>query len=203
MSDLPKHPRTGIPILREVFADPGRHDIYYREKMPDSVARYVLADSLADTRDALIKEQAAEITRLRAALAEKIVVKVKPLEFNQRASSWWAMSPFGFYVVAPTKTDNGDQWGIWYPETDIEDDPDGYASNEGAAMAVSQHAYERRVLSAVEAVPASQIRAEALREALAAAIRVIKYGKQSRRDSIVFDVEEAILALIDAPKVTT
>lgn len=156
-----------------------------------------------DTRDALIKEQAAEITRLRAALAEKMVVKVKPLIFNNRGSEWWAMSPFGFYAVGPAETDHGDQWAIWYPETDIEDDPDGYASNEGAAMAVSQHAYDSRILSAVEAVPASQIRAEALREAAAKVHWLWNADGTKTERRVAVETAAAILALIDAPKVTT
>lgn len=32
------------PLPDEVYADPGRHNWYFREKKPDSVARYVRAD---------------------------------------------------------------------------------------------------------------------------------------------------------------
>ena len=177
-----------------------------------------LYEVLPDYAHALRWEAAAEITRLRAALDEKVAVKVKPLVFNQRASGWWAMSPFGFYVVAPTKTDNGDQWGIWYPETDTEDDPDGYASNECAAMAVVQSTYESRILSAVEAAPASQIRAEALREAAEVANEygssdILRCASGWTSDYCAAweiggmdhsgAIKDAILALIDAPKVTT
>ena len=47
---------------------------------------------------------------------------------------------------------------------------------------------------------AASVRAEALKEAATIAVRIILKGKQARRDSIAFDVDEAILALIDAPK---
>jgi hypothetical protein len=61
MSDLPRHPRTGVEVLPEVFADPGRRGFYYREQMPDSVMRYIPA-----------KQAEAEIERLRSILREAI-----------------------------------------------------------------------------------------------------------------------------------
>lgn len=45
--DAPKriaHPFNGPDLPTEVFADPGRRGWYFREKMPDSVARFVRAD---------------------------------------------------------------------------------------------------------------------------------------------------------------
>ena len=78
--------------------------------------------------------------------------------------------------------------------------------------------YERRILSAVEAVPASQIRAEALREAAELMDKLARpyvrkymrrrfglgYPAESKIGSkILIRMKLAILALIDAPKVTT
>ncbi|MGR3524883.1 MAG: hypothetical protein ACU0CT_02650 [Paracoccaceae bacterium] len=49
------HPYKGPDLPTEVFADPGRHGWYFREKMPDSYARFVRADlapdPLADAMD--------------------------------------------------------------------------------------------------------------------------------------------------------
>ena len=39
-----KHPRSGKILPTEVYADPGRRGWHFREKMPDSVARFVRAD---------------------------------------------------------------------------------------------------------------------------------------------------------------
>jgi hypothetical protein len=71
--------------------------------------------------------------------------------------------------------------------------------------------YERRILSAVEAVPASQIRAEALREA-AALVDAGTFRTNEKGDFCGHDIEQheycdeclskQILALTDAPKVT-
>ena len=47
MSESPKmtkHSRSGEPLLQDVFADPGVNGFYYREKKPDSVARYTRTD---------------------------------------------------------------------------------------------------------------------------------------------------------------
>ena len=46
MGDAPElKPFPHLPHLpTEVYADPGRHDWYFREKKPDSVARYIRAD---------------------------------------------------------------------------------------------------------------------------------------------------------------
>ena len=83
--------------------------------------------------------------------------------------------------------------------------------------------YERRILSAVEAVPASQIRAEALSEAAAAVDKIAAdfmdkaefyTPPRTTGDPYLADIHHqagvgvsqaaaAILALIDAPKVTT
>lgn len=43
-----KHPYSGIALPCEVWADPGRHDWYFREKKPDSVARFVSEDCTPD-----------------------------------------------------------------------------------------------------------------------------------------------------------
>jgi hypothetical protein len=64
--------RSGKKLLTEVFADPGRHDFYYREKMPDSVARYVRTDlclTQADL-DAAVKAEQAEIARLKSCISD-------------------------------------------------------------------------------------------------------------------------------------
>jgi hypothetical protein len=34
------------PLPDEVWADPGNHDWYFREKKPDSVAKYIRADRI-------------------------------------------------------------------------------------------------------------------------------------------------------------
>ncbi len=39
----------------EVFADPGRHDWYFRERKRDSVARFIRADLCAPTADPRVK----------------------------------------------------------------------------------------------------------------------------------------------------
>ena len=43
-----KHPYSGIALPCEVWADPGRHDWYFREKKPDSVARFIREDCTPD-----------------------------------------------------------------------------------------------------------------------------------------------------------
>ena len=58
-----KHPYSGRPMLSEVFADPGNNDWYYREKMPDSYARFIRAD-IAEAR-----VEAAVVRALEAAAA--------------------------------------------------------------------------------------------------------------------------------------
>ena len=52
MTDAPKrilHPRSGEEMLTEVYADPGSNGWYYREKMPDSAARFIRADLATPT----------------------------------------------------------------------------------------------------------------------------------------------------------
>lgn len=135
-------------------------------------------------------ECTTEITRLRAALAEKMVVRAKPLVFSEFKAGGCVGRPYEFQYFV-TEQHNG----MFFAHFD--------ESSHDTLEAAKAHCQAHYQNVSIDAVPASQIRAEALREAAAAAIRVIKDGKQSRRDSIVFDVEEAILALIDAPKVTT
>jgi hypothetical protein len=48
------HPFNGPDLPTEVFADPGRRGWYFREKMPDSVARFVRADLAPDPQDARV-----------------------------------------------------------------------------------------------------------------------------------------------------
>ena len=60
------HPFRGPDLPTEVYADPGRNGWYFREKMPDSIARFVRADlheALLAERDAL----RAEVARLKKA----------------------------------------------------------------------------------------------------------------------------------------
>lgn len=72
------HPYKGPDLPTEVFADPGRHDWYFREKMPDSVARFVRADLAPDPLGA---------------------VKVKPLEWDDSGAAWVAWDDVKEYVV--------------------------------------------------------------------------------------------------------
>lgn len=44
--DIPFSRFKHEPLLDVVFADPGRHGFYYRERKPDSVAAYVRVDHL-------------------------------------------------------------------------------------------------------------------------------------------------------------
>lgn len=142
----------------------------------------------------LCQEAAAEITHLRAALAEKMVVKVKPLEWikHPTAEIWRCDTMIGTYKVfglGPTPSwdfDGLDDKGIPLTKTSV-------STSADVAKAAAQADYERRILSAVEAVPASQIRADALREAGAVACGYP--GGET--------ICNAIIALIDAPKVTT
>lgn len=46
------------PLPTEVFADPGRHDWYFRDKKPDSVARYV-RDDMSSPLGAVAMREAA------------------------------------------------------------------------------------------------------------------------------------------------
>lgn len=54
---LERHHRSGVPVLREVFADPGNHGWYYRERKPDSVCRYIHEH---DVRALLARAEKAE-----------------------------------------------------------------------------------------------------------------------------------------------
>jgi hypothetical protein len=76
------HPFNGPDLPTEVFADPGRRGWYFREKMPDSVARFVrddlAPDPLADPRvTALVEALRAErdywVKRADADLADQDV----------------------------------------------------------------------------------------------------------------------------------
>ena len=57
----PKAHRSGVDPLRVVYADPGNHDFYYRERKSDSVAAYVRVD--------IIGSILAEVIALRTELA--------------------------------------------------------------------------------------------------------------------------------------
>ena len=62
-----KHPYSGIALPCEVWADPGRHDWYFREKKPDSMARFIREDCTPDPariRADAIREAAALIHRI-------------------------------------------------------------------------------------------------------------------------------------------
>lgn len=129
----------------------------------------------------ILRGCAAEITRLRVALAEKMVVKVKPLEWRGEDSGKFYASDnlFNTLIFVNTKEQAG----------------------------VKDAARAERILSAVKAVPASQIRAEALREALALG-KLVEHDDRpgwANCGAWVHAVEiyaMRIGALIDAPKVT-
>jgi hypothetical protein len=53
------------PLPDEVWADPGNHDWYFREKKPDSVAKYIRADRIT-----ALEAQVAAADRLAEAWAE-------------------------------------------------------------------------------------------------------------------------------------
>lgn len=178
----------------------------------------------------LCDEAAAEITRLRAALAEKMVVKVKPLEWEESLRDRWIGTPvvklgeLAFWIFrhhdGTFKRATKDGWQ-YFPTLE-------------AAKAAAQADYDSRILSAVEAVPASQIRAEALREGyrngVEAFLPYVQLMEGCRLSNGQFNVQSRpvdydpcstgtdgqfnaqcvcrrriteALALIDAPKVTT
>lgn len=152
----------------------------------------------------------AEITRLRAALAEKMVVKVKPLFWQHDASFCgqdcsYSDTAFGAWMLTQYEA-RGNAWAHTDPcgEDTYEDWP-----TRDEAQTAAQADYERRILTAVEAVPASQIRAEALREA-AALVDAGTFRTNEKGDFCGHDIEQheycdeclskQILALTDAPK---
>ena len=155
----------------------------------------------------LCQQAAAEITRLRAALAEKMVVKVKPLEWSpceewKQCSKERAPAFGGEYQIVLLDPKDDKRTSLYFeiglgafmfrfeqgePDELGPTGPKKYPTVD-AAKAAAQADYERRILTAVEAVPASQIRAEALREAGAVACGYP--GGET--------ICNAILALIDA-----
>lgn len=178
----------------------------------------------------ILRGCAAEITRLRVALAEKMVVKVKPLVWEP-CEDWKVCSKerapaFGGEYQMVLLDPKDDPRPSLYFEIGLgafmfrfeQGEPDHLGPTGpkkfptfAAAKAAAQADYERRILSAVEAVPASQIRAEALREAAAAVDCKCPWRDatlagdrdngcpEDRCDALV---SHRILALIDAPKVT-
>ena len=104
----------------------------------------------------LCQEAAAEITRLRAALAEKMAVKVKPLEWikHPTAEIWRCDTMIGTYKVfglGPTPSwdfDGLDDKGIALTKTSV-------STSADVAKAAAQADYDSRILTAVEAVPTS------------------------------------------------
>jgi hypothetical protein len=72
----PQDHRSGEKVMDVVFADPGTHGFYYREKMPDSVAAFIRADhvaALALSRGEALAKAEAENERLREALLNERV----------------------------------------------------------------------------------------------------------------------------------
>ena len=50
LAEFPKAPSPhgkDVPVLDVVFADPGNHGFYYRERMPDSRAAFIRTDHIA------------------------------------------------------------------------------------------------------------------------------------------------------------
>lgn len=52
------HHRSGEPLLTEIYADPGYSGFYYRERKPDSVAKYIRMDLIPPTNEELLEENA-------------------------------------------------------------------------------------------------------------------------------------------------
>lgn len=66
-SNPPAAHRSGEPLLGIVYADPGNHGFYYRERMGDSVAAYVRTDHVG-TIIAHLSEDACKAAELTLAL---------------------------------------------------------------------------------------------------------------------------------------
>lgn len=53
-STPPEAHRSGEPLLKAVYADPGNHGFYYREEKPDSVAMYIRSDLIPAMSDDMV-----------------------------------------------------------------------------------------------------------------------------------------------------
>ena len=113
---------------------------------------------------------------LRAIVAERQkpqAVRIKPLVWKKGE----AKTPFGSYYVVCEDWDDEPFWFvIWNgrPAPYLGEHP-----SEDAAMAAAEADHAARILSQIEAVPAAQIRAEALEEAAQAASNRAAYFRDA------------------------
>ena len=131
---------------------------------------------------------------LRAIVAERQkpqAVRIKPLVWKKGE----AKTPFGSYYVVCEDWDDEPFWFvIWNgrPAPYLGEHP-----SEDAAMAAAEADHAARILSQIEAVPAAQIRAEALEEAAALPPYDCDGDPAGSFDHHVFVKRDAIRALIE------
>lgn len=159
----PKHRRSGKPLLREVYADPGQNGFYYREKHFDSVMRYIaepdvnalVAATYEDARkqieklgftaqfltDRIPNDAQAALDAIKAQVREE-ARRVKPLVWMECGENQFEQDAD---FVDTTQTYQIQEGVFWYG-AEVDGTPCG--SNE-AAKAAAQADYERRILSAL------------------------------------------------------
>lgn len=165
----PKHRRSGKPLLREVYADPGQNGFYYREKHFDSVMRYIAEPDVnalvaAAWQDGCDQGRSLEKGHMgvsgppvdaQAALdAIKAQVrrearKVKPLAWERLKgiqTDFKAKCILGTYLVECFDDGDGDYY-VWALEWGKIEGPKMESAE--AAKAAAQADYERRILSAL------------------------------------------------------
>jgi len=152
--------------------------LFLRDDHMDEIANWMQADA----GDA----DATEYIRADLARPEPAVT-VKPLEWEEQSIGYWfAKDPLGgkldYYRAHPHRDGGG--WRAYLRDFDT-----GIVADESTARAAAQADYERRILSAIQATPAPDTRADALREALS--------GLYSALDSCV-DLTPEVMAIARA-----
>lgn len=136
MNDALKHPYSGIPLPDEVWADPGRHGWYFREKMPDSVACYTRAAAPVVAVKGLVWRDDTD----KAGWLERHISGVK----GERR----------YYVVSKHKSIGARQWEL---ENSFVGGPATKHDTLEAAKAAAQADYEARILAALDTAPADPL----------------------------------------------
>lgn len=84
--------------------------------------------------------------KLRKLWGEKRSPEVKPLVFNRVGAEWHCYSNIGLYLVSPM---GGGGYGVWFPVSDPEGEPDLIEDGDVPALAAAQADYETRIRSAI------------------------------------------------------
>lgn len=165
----------------------------------------------------LQREAAAEITRLRAALDERLVASVKPLSWHPYPNEHFAGPNVAVAdaIFSHRYQVQRDPWALTYmaflhPTLPITSstlwwESKGHKDLE-AAKAAAQADYTARILSAITTTTAASVRAEALREGYDLGFANSgegyngEYGADATGDYYIQRRAEAIIALIDPPE---